>query len=456
MLGQKRKRILLVVCSLASFLVPYTVSSLNVALPAISESFSIDAVTLGWVTSAYLLTAAICIVPFGRLSDLYGRKRFFLIGNGLFALGSLLAALSWSGSVIILARVIQALGGAMVFSTSIAIVTDVFPPGERGKAIGIITATVYAGLSLGPFIGGVLTSNVGWPSIFLLNIPLALIVIALTLLYIPEEWAEKGEKTFDLFGAVLYGIMLFGVIYGMTLLPSPPGVFFMISGLVVLGVFVWWENREQAPIIDLTLFTKSPVFLFSNIAALINYAVVFAVGFLLGFTLQLFFDAAQLAGQICGVQMGYSLASILNPDSQADSTVLATFYQLVVLVLFIQLSVPHWLLRGLARSYEYLPPGRLSLTRPAVSALLEFASGMWIAGMQIAAPVVVASLFADVALGFLGKASPQLPVLFLGISLKNLLGLALLAGSAAFWPRFFDARFERALEAAERILKLAR
>ena len=181
----------------------------------------------------------------------------------------------------------------------------------------------------------------------------------------------------------------------------------------------------------------------------------FGIGFVLGFTLQLFFDAAQLAGQVCGVQMGYSLASVLNPDSQADSTVLSTFYQLVVLLLFIQLGVPEWLLRGLARSFEYLPPGRLTLGGPAVSGLLSFASGMWVAGVQIAAPVLVASLFADVALGFLGKAAPQLPVLFLGISLKNLLGLALLAGAVAYWPRFFDARFGRALEAAERILRLA-
>jgi flagellar biosynthesis protein FliR len=181
----------------------------------------------------------------------------------------------------------------------------------------------------------------------------------------------------------------------------------------------------------------------------------FAVGFLLGFTLQLFFEAGQIAGQVCGVQMGYSLASVINPDSQADSAVLSTFYELMVLLLFIQLSVPHWLLRGLARSFDYLPPGHLSLTWPATSALLKFVAGMWVAGLQIAAPVLVASLFADIALGFIGKASPQLPVLFVGISLKNLLGLALLCGAVAFWPRFFDARFGRALDASERILKLA-
>jgi len=182
----------------------------------------------------------------------------------------------------------------------------------------------------------------------------------------------------------------------------------------------------------------------------------FAIGFLLGFTLQLIFEAGQIAGQVCGIQMGYSLASIVNPDnSQADSAVLSTFYELIVLLLFIQLSVPHWLLRGLARSFEYLPPGHFSLTWPALSALLEFVAGMWVAGLQIAAPVLVASLFADVALGFVGKASPQLPVLFVGISLKNLLGLALLCGAVAYWPRFFDARFGRALDASERILKLA-
>ncbi len=280
------KRVLLVVASLASFLVPYTVSSLNVALPAISASFDIDAVTLGWVTSAYLLTAAICIVPFGKLADMYGRKRFFILGNILFALGSLLAAVSWSGPVIITARVIQALGGAMVFSTSIAIVTSVFPPGERGRAIGIITATVYAGLSLGPFIGGVLTYNIGWPSIFLINIPLALLVIVLTLLYIPGEWAEAGKQRFDLTGAALYSVTLFGCIYGLTLLPSYLGIFWMLLGLVVLALFLWWEQRVPAPMVEIALFRKSPVFLFSNIAALINYAMVFAVGFLISLYLQ--------------------------------------------------------------------------------------------------------------------------------------------------------------------------
>jgi flagellar biosynthetic protein FliR len=179
------------------------------------------------------------------------------------------------------------------------------------------------------------------------------------------------------------------------------------------------------------------------------------VGFLLGFTLQFLFDAAQTAGQVLGVQMGYSLASIINPDSEADSPVLALFYQLMVLLLFIQLSIPHWLLRALGRSFVYLPPGQFLLTGPAVSVVLNCAGSIFLVAVQIAAPVLVATLFADVALGFLGKASPQLPVLFVGLSIKSLIGMSLLCGAVAFWPRFFEGRFQHAIQVSERILQLA-
>jgi flagellar biosynthetic protein FliR len=180
-----------------------------------------------------------------------------------------------------------------------------------------------------------------------------------------------------------------------------------------------------------------------------------AIGFLLGFTLQFFFEAASVAGHVLGIQMGYSLASVINPQSQADTPVLATFHELIVLLLFIQLHVPHWLLRGLARSFQYLPPGHFTLTGTAFSIFLHFTSGLWVAAVQIAAPVLVATVFTDVALGFLGKASPQLPVLYVGLSFKSMLGLVLMCGAIALWPRFFDARFQQAMEVSERVLRLA-
>ncbi len=181
----------------------------------------------------------------------------------------------------------------------------------------------------------------------------------------------------------------------------------------------------------------------------------FAIGFLLGFTLQFVFEGALVAGNALGIQMGYALASVINPQSQADTPVLATFHELIVLLLFIQLQVPHWLLRGLARSFQYLPPGNFALTVPPLAMFLHFTASLWVTAVQIAAPVLVATLFTDVALGFLGKASPQLPVLFVGLSIKSMLGLLLLGGAVAFWPRFFDARFQQAMEMSERILRLA-
>lgn len=280
------KRILLIVTSLASFLVPYTVSSIAVALPAIGSDFGLDPVILGWITSAYLLTAAVCIIPFGKLADMYGRKRLFILGNVLFTAGSLFAALAWSGSAIIAARIIQGLGGSLVFATSIAIVTAVFPSGERGRAIGIITATVYAGLSIGPFLGGILTQHFGWPAIFLVNVPIGILVTAATLLAIPGEWAEPGRRRFDLAGAVLYCLMLVGALYGLTLLPTPAGFLWMAFGSVFLYAFVLRERRHPSPLLDLSLFRNNTIFVYSNIAAMINYAVVFAVGFLMSLYLQ--------------------------------------------------------------------------------------------------------------------------------------------------------------------------
>jgi len=180
------------------------------------------------------------------------------------------------------------------------------------------------------------------------------------------------------------------------------------------------------------------------------------IGLALGLTLQIIFEAAQMAGNIVGVQTGFSLVTLLDPQSQADSPVMTVFHQLMTLLIFLHLHVDHWLLRGLTASFAYLPPGS-SLSAPALGvALLHAAGSIWLVGVEIAAPVLLATVMADVALGFLGKASPQLPVIFVGLSIKTLLGLAVLAGSLTMWPRFFEKRFASALLVGEHMLHLAR
>lgn len=180
------------------------------------------------------------------------------------------------------------------------------------------------------------------------------------------------------------------------------------------------------------------------------------IGVVLGLVANFVFESALLAGQILGVQIGYSLANVFDPQTQADTPVLSEFHQLAVLLIFLQLDVHHWLLRSLVRSFAYLPAGAAWVTLAAVGGLLHAAGGIFLAGVQIAAPSLVATLVADMALGFMGKASPQLPVLFIGLAVKNLVGLTVLLAAMRYWPRFFNQQFEQAVRTAERLLHLAR
>jgi EmrB/QacA subfamily drug resistance transporter len=284
--ARNEERLILVIATLASFIVPYLTSSISVALPAIGSEFSLDAVSLGWVVSSYTLATAICIVPFGRIADIHGRRRLFLIGIILLTGGSLCAAFAWSAPALLVCRLIQGAGGAMIFTTSVAIVTAVYPPTRRGWALGVTLASVYAGLSVGPFIGGVLTGYLGWRSIFLAIVPLGLLVAWLTSRYVRTEWIESPGARFDISGSFLYAFSLFGIMYGMTLVPDLLSAVWLATGAVFLGGFLWWESRNSSPVLDMSVFRHNTAFTCSNLAAMINYAATYAVAFLLSLYLQ--------------------------------------------------------------------------------------------------------------------------------------------------------------------------
>jgi len=179
------------------------------------------------------------------------------------------------------------------------------------------------------------------------------------------------------------------------------------------------------------------------------------IGMLMGLAVQIVFEAAQFAGQTMGMQVGYGLVNLLDPNTQVDTPVLAVFSQTVVMLLFLQLDVHHWLLRALAASFAYLPAGSALAGAELAGQLLHMAGGIWLAGVQIAAPALLATLLCDLVLGFLGKASPQLPVLFLGLSVKSMVGLAVLGLSLKYWPGIFEQYFSSAIHWAERLLHLA-
>jgi EmrB/QacA subfamily drug resistance transporter len=296
---RKTQQAALVIAGLASFLAPFMGSSINIALPTIGRQFRADAVTLSWVATGYLLAAAMFLVPFGRLADINGRKKIFVAGIITYSSSTILSAMAPSIGALIAFRLIEGTGGAMIFGTGIAILTSVFPPKERGRALGINTAATYLGLSLGPVLGGFLTHDLGWRSIFLVNIPLCVLIVYLVTRRLHGEWAEAAGEKFDLGGALLYGLALIGVMLGFSRLPHSLGVGLLAVGFVLLAGFAVRESRERNPVLHLDLFRTNRVFAFSNLAALINYSATFAVGFFLSLYLQYLVGLnAQTAGFI--------------------------------------------------------------------------------------------------------------------------------------------------------------
>lgn len=280
------KKAVLLVATMVAFLTPFMGSSVNVAIPTIGKEFAMDAISLGWIAMSYLLATAVFLVPFGRIADIYGRKRILTYGIIIFTISSFLISVSTSATMLIIFRVIQGIGGAFIFSTGVAILTSVFPIGERGKVLGINVAAVYMGLSLGPFLGGFLTQHFGWRSIFLIIVPLGLVVIFFLFWKLKGEWTgAKGEK-FDLVGSLVYSIAIVALLYGLSLLPEILGIWLILIGIFTTAVFIWWETRLESPVLDIRLFRNNKVFAFSNLAALINYSATFAVTFLLSLYLQ--------------------------------------------------------------------------------------------------------------------------------------------------------------------------
>jgi EmrB/QacA subfamily drug resistance transporter len=277
--------VLLATC-IASFLPPFMSSSLNLAIPAIGVQFGASAVAVNWVVASYLIASAAFLLPFGRLGDVVGRKRVFLTGMLAHAFFSIASGLATSVASLIAFRVLQGIGGAMAFATSVAILTGAFPQEDRGRVLGINSAAVYVGLSLGPVAGGLLTQHVGWRSIFFVNAVLGLAVAAVMMLRVKHEWRGSDGESFDATGAALYTMSLAALVGGFSTLKTFPAAHWpVLLGGTGLVAFVVRELRAAHPVLDLRLF-RNVVFAFSNVAALANYSSTFAVTFLLSLYLQ--------------------------------------------------------------------------------------------------------------------------------------------------------------------------
>jgi EmrB/QacA subfamily drug resistance transporter len=270
------QRITLTMVLLNAFTTPLMLSGVNVALPLIASDLSMSAVMLSWIPMAYLMASAMFVLIFGRLADMVGRKRVFLIGISSVIITSLIAAFAVSSTMLIAGRFLQGMSAAMLYATQVAIVSSVFPPEKRGRAIGLTISTIYLGLTIGPAIGGYVVDSFGWRASFLIHIPLAIVVFIIGTSFVKGDWRSDERGSFDLFGALIY---IFSILLICLAVSNLPSLFsFILLGLSLFGFafFFLFENKHKHPILNVSLFFTNRVFTFSCLASLIIYTATFA------------------------------------------------------------------------------------------------------------------------------------------------------------------------------------
>ncbi len=279
-------RATLVMVMLNSVSTAMMLTGVNVALPNIAHELSIDAIVLTWIPMSYLMASAACVLTFGRLADMYGRKRIYLLGTAGVIVTSVLAAFSDNASQLIAGRLLQGVCAAMLYATNVAVISSVVSPKQRGAAIGYTVSAIYLGLALGPVLAGFLVEYVSWRGTFFLHVPLALIVLYIGLRHVPVEWRAEDLGRFDILGSASYGLSVVCLIVGLSFLPSGTGGFLVLIGLLGLVWFYRHELKERHPVFDVRLFHTSRVFTVACFASMIMYTTTFANVVLISLYLQ--------------------------------------------------------------------------------------------------------------------------------------------------------------------------
>jgi EmrB/QacA subfamily drug resistance transporter len=354
---------LLALTSVGAFMTPLDASIVAVALPKMGPLLNLSFAASLWVQAAYLLSIAVLLIPLGRLADQGGRIRFYLAGTVIFTVASLAAALSWNGTALILSRILQGVGGALLYATSAAIVTSVFPGQERGRALGINVMAVYLGLSVGPPLGGFLVDHFGWPWIFLVNLPIGLAVFLWGWRILPNRASGPAKAQsrpvgrMDLPGAALLAVFLVSLLVPLTFASEwgwHAARVWLLLGLSALALGAFWarETRAAVPLVDLDLLRKNRLFAAANLAALLNYMALYGIAILTAAYLQLVQGrSAKVTGWI---MLGQPLMqACLSPlagrlSDRVGSRVLSTSGMLLV-------ALGMALLGGLSRNATMVP-----------------------------------------------------------------------------------------------------
>lgn len=281
----ENKNLLLLVCTVLSFFTVFAVNAVNIVIPSIAAEFHMSNIVQNWVTIIFLLVVAVLSVPAGQISGKFGLKRVTNFNIILFIIISIVNVIVTSSEQFLACRFILGISLAFINVTSMAMIVNVFPPEERGKALGINITGVYLGLSLSPVIGGILNFNLGWRSVVLFGVPFLFVILALLLTRIDEEWSSFENIPLDLKGSLAYGVGIVLFMYGFTVLNTQLGIILTILGVIILVIFALIELRQDYPVFDIKFF-KNHKFLSANFASLCAYLATYAVTTILNYHLQ--------------------------------------------------------------------------------------------------------------------------------------------------------------------------
>ncbi len=345
--------ILITVC-IAQFMAPFMLTSVGVALPSLGWELGASAVQLGLVEQLYTVSLAISMLTFGRFGDIVGQRGLFAVGLSIFTLLSLSLGFAGNIRMVMLFRFVQGIGASMVLAGSMALVAAAYPPELRARKIGLVSTYTYAGLSLGPVIGGYVTLHFGWRQVFLLAVPFGVAAIAMALIGMKGmEKNASGEKM-DWKGSMAYaisvGLVMTGAAHAKNALFGWPMIAAGIAGLVL---FIWMEKKSQSPLLDVTLLSKNRFFALSCPAALGNYAATFGIIFLMSLFLQYAKGlSARQAGFVLLMQplmqfvaspVAGRLAESFDLTKVATAGMLASFTGLLLAAFTLGPHVPLWL-----------------------------------------------------------------------------------------------------------------
>lgn len=279
--------VILILVSLVQFSVPFLLSAVGIALPVIGSDLDASSVQLSLIQTAQVLALSVFLLPVGRFADIHGRKRIFISGTSLLFIATLIQGFAQNIELFISLRFVQGIGASMIISTSIAILTSVFPHGRRGRAMGIVVGMLYLGVAAGPSVSGFIIEYLGWRWVFFFLSALILLSLVLSVAKLKGEWISARGEPFDWTGSAVFMLSVLFLVYGATeLLQQYVARWVFLAGLAGLALFLGLERRTVHPILDVRLLTKNPAFTFSNLVTFIHYAAIYSFIFFLSLYLQ--------------------------------------------------------------------------------------------------------------------------------------------------------------------------